>query len=169
MSPPVPQPAVHLPVALGGVLCPAGVLLIQRSKPPYQGLWGLPGGKIEDGESPPAALRRELREECGLQITHPRRLGMLYEQLEEADGRVFRFDLNLFRVDLTDTPLPAGGAEGRVAFHPLEQLDLTPGRYIPTDLLIIRRMILPAAETDHETLVLGRDGRYTVRHFRPRR
>ncbi len=42
------------------------MLLIQRAKPPYQGLWALPGGKIEPGEAVEAAARRELTEETGI-------------------------------------------------------------------------------------------------------
>ncbi|WP_297372266.1 NUDIX hydrolase [Acidocella sp.] len=42
------------------------VLLIRRAKPPGAGLWSLPGGKQELGETAEAAARRELFEETGL-------------------------------------------------------------------------------------------------------
>ncbi len=44
------------------------VLLAQRPEgKSMAGLWEFPGGKIEDGESPEAALIRELEEELGIQ------------------------------------------------------------------------------------------------------
>ena len=43
------------------------VLLLKHRFRPGSG-WGLPGGFIEKGEQPDAALRRELREEIGLEV-----------------------------------------------------------------------------------------------------
>ncbi|WP_246267411.1 NUDIX hydrolase [Nonomuraea typhae] len=45
------------------------LLLIQRGHPPGEGLWSLPGGRINPDESDHDALKREISEETGLLIT----------------------------------------------------------------------------------------------------
>ena len=44
------------------------VLLVLRGHEPAKGLWSLPGGSVEPGESMAEALVREVREETGLSI-----------------------------------------------------------------------------------------------------
>jgi 8-oxo-dGTP diphosphatase len=44
------------------------VLLVQRAGGPWRGLWSLPGGHIEPGETARAAAVREIREETGLSV-----------------------------------------------------------------------------------------------------
>ena len=44
------------------------VLLTKRNVPPFQGEWVMPGGKIDLGEPIVAALKREVREEVGLEV-----------------------------------------------------------------------------------------------------
>lgn len=43
------------------------VLLVRRGRAPYAGLWSLPGGKTEGGETPRETARRELKEETGIE------------------------------------------------------------------------------------------------------
>jgi len=55
---------------------PPRVLAARRTHPAQlAGRWELPGGKVEPGESDRAALRRECREELGIEVTLGNRLG----------------------------------------------------------------------------------------------
>ncbi|HTL90435.1 MAG TPA: NUDIX hydrolase [Leptolyngbya sp.] len=51
------------------------IVLIRRRD---NGLWGLPGGIVDWGENLPTAIRRELAEETGLELTKIRRLVGVY-------------------------------------------------------------------------------------------
>ncbi|WLT30277.1 NUDIX domain-containing protein [Geothrix sp. PMB-07] len=54
------------------LLCSDGRWFLQRrdpGNPVLPGLWEFPGGKVETGETPEQALRREWREETGTELT----------------------------------------------------------------------------------------------------
>jgi 8-oxo-dGTP diphosphatase len=60
---------VRRPIPAAGIVVIRGdeILLIQRGKPPHQGEWSIPGGKIEFGETSAEAALRELKEETGIE------------------------------------------------------------------------------------------------------
>ena len=53
------------------------LLLIQRNRPPAEGLWTLPGGRLKAGETVEQCAVRELREELGLNVHALRPLTVL--------------------------------------------------------------------------------------------
>jgi len=56
-------------VVVAGILQREGLILIcrRRADQPHALKWEFPGGKVEAGETPVAALQRELREELGIE------------------------------------------------------------------------------------------------------
>ena len=62
-----------------GALCvddEGRVLLARRRAEPYVGRWDIPGGFLEEGEHPLEGLKRELREETGLEVEPIELLGI---------------------------------------------------------------------------------------------
>ncbi|HVX92074.1 MAG TPA: NUDIX hydrolase [Xanthobacteraceae bacterium] len=66
------------------------VLVVQRARPPASGVYTLPGGVVEAGESLREALVREVREETGLAIEPVALAGHREVVARDAAGRVER-------------------------------------------------------------------------------
>lgn len=75
----------QLQVVCGLISNERGELFVARKKAgkTLAGLWEFPGGKIE-AESPEAALIRELREELGMEISHPHYFGEVVHAYEQV-------------------------------------------------------------------------------------
>lgn len=68
------------------------VLLVKRGRPPREGQWAIPGGKVKAGEKLQAAVEREVLEETGITI----RAGEMIYQLEyiehdDSGGLAFHY------------------------------------------------------------------------------
>ncbi|HET7759080.1 MAG TPA: NUDIX domain-containing protein [Gaiellaceae bacterium] len=56
------------------------VLLARRAAEPFKGRWDIPGGFLDEGEHPLDGMRRELREETGLEVEPLEFLGTWMDQ-----------------------------------------------------------------------------------------
>ena len=77
-------------VGVGAVIVtPAGeVVLVRRAAEPLAGAWSLPGGAVETGETLAAAVRREVREETGLDVDVGPVVEVLDRIFADDDGRI---------------------------------------------------------------------------------
>lgn len=66
-------------------------VLIQSeySYPPNEVLYQFPGGKVEMGEAPDAAIRRELIEESGIAASDLKQMGWFYVDNRRSDAKMF--------------------------------------------------------------------------------
>src|ERR1700735_2651240 len=66
------------------------VLIVRRARPPAHGLYTLPGGGVELGETLEQAVVREIREETALEIEPVALVGFRQSAARDAAGRVER-------------------------------------------------------------------------------
>lgn len=63
------------------------ILLVKRANEPSKGKWGIPGGRIELGETIYEAARREVLEECSVEIEIERVLDVGENIIRDEEGR----------------------------------------------------------------------------------
>ena len=114
----------HLPLRCVGAIAHDSrgrLLVIQRGHDPGRGLWSLPGGRVEPGETDAQALVREMREETGLEVRPIRLAGTVVRG---------RYEIHDYICEVTEGDLRPGddAADARwVDAAALDALALTAG------------------------------------------
>ena len=110
-------------LCVGAVCVRDGLLLvIKRGTEPSRGLWALPGGRVESGETMTQALRREVVEECGLVVEVGALVGWVERIAEGYHFVIFDFAVT---ADPDQEPTPGDDAD-EAAFVPLNGLATWP-------------------------------------------
>ncbi len=109
----------------------SAILFTLKKSGPYKGLWGLPGGAIEFGETPEEALKRELLEETALAAAKLELLSIATTIGEYNNhGELYQFHHIgiIYKVsNITLMPHLVPEEEGRwIAFKDIKQDELTP-------------------------------------------
>ena len=132
----------------GAIIVEHRVLAARRAGPPeVAGLWELPGGKVEPGETDEQALRRELVEELSVDVSVGRLIG---PELDLGDNTTLR----CYRVQLT-------GGRPRPTEHDavrwLGAAELDAVDWLPADRLLLGelRSALLASSIGGPTVTLG--------------
>ena len=99
---------------------------------PFNGLWEFPGGKIVDGESALDALKRELAEELGIEITAGEPFMGLHHEYPDRQVDLEFFVVSAWRGEPT-------GREGQ-QLRWITPRDLNPSELLPADEPVVRKL-----------------------------
>ncbi|MFH1835909.1 MAG: NUDIX hydrolase [Methanobacteriota archaeon] len=95
------------------------ILLIRRRNPPFKGLWALPGGFVDVGETCEEACVREVSEETGLEVKIKKLVGVYSDPGRDPRGHTVSA---VFLCEIFGGELSAGDDAGEARFFPLYDL-----------------------------------------------
>jgi 8-oxo-dGTP diphosphatase len=116
-------------VGVGAIVLHEGrVLLVRRGRAPGLGLWSVPGGLVDLGETTVDAARREVQEECGLKVRIAGLVGVLDRVTRDAGGRV-RYHwvlVDYLAVPESNDTTTAGSDAAEVRWVTIDEVDRLP-------------------------------------------
>ena len=119
-------------VGVGAVVFYQGrVLLVRRGGQPSMGKWSLPGGLVELGETTEEALRRELLEECAIDVKILGLAGVISRIVHDPEQRIrYHYVLVDYAVEAPSDQVTAGSDAAEACWVDIDrvrELDVTDG------------------------------------------
>jgi 8-oxo-dGTP diphosphatase len=95
------------------------IVLVKRSKPPFEGQYALPGGFVEYGETVELALIREIVEETGLKVKIKNLIGVYSDPNRDPRGHIISL---AFRAQIIGGELSSGSDASEVRLFDIRNL-----------------------------------------------
>ena len=110
-------------VGVGAVILEKGkILLIKRGSEPNKGLWSIPGGPVRIGETLREALRREVREETGLEV-EVNELAFVADEILEFEGARYHYVIVDFFANIKGGELKPGSDAVDARWFNLQEME----------------------------------------------
>jgi 8-oxo-dGTP diphosphatase len=116
-----PRPSVTVDIVIVTQERNPRVLLIRRKHEPFEGMWALPGGFVDEDEALDAAARRELQEETGIQAEHLEQLHTFGDPGRDPRGHTISV-VYLARLEAAQVKPHAGDDAAAVDWFSLKKL-----------------------------------------------
>jgi ADP-ribose pyrophosphatase YjhB (NUDIX family) len=126
-----------LSIITAAIINKGKICLLKRAKRPYQGYWGLIGGKLKLEESIKGTALREAKEETGLDCQFNKISAVLHERVKEKGTVKHAFVIFLCKLTANDSKLKPTD-EGEIDWFDLKKL---PENIIPSDRIMIEKLL----------------------------
>lgn len=125
------------------------ILVINRNKPPFVGMWNAVGGKFKEGESIEECAIREIKEESGVTVESAEVFSVFTWNYDDETGYA---TLSVLPDDYDETAFPKETEEGVVTFKDIDWI-VSPENYgVIDDLKIFIGDIKKNKKTDYHLI-----------------
>ena len=125
------------------------LLMLNRAKPPFMGLWNAVGGHVEEGETVEACAKREIFEESGIRVDKVELISTFTWNYDDEIGYAFLTELP---VSFDETTYPVSTLEGIIAFKEIDWV-LNPKNYgVIEDLRVFLTDIKNGVKKDYHLI-----------------
>jgi len=140
------------------------VLLIQRVKEPYKGKYSLVGGKIEFGEHLHESVKREVKEETGLEPVSCDYIGFIHELIKGDGENICHFNMHLFQMELEHLNFVESD-EGKLKAFNIDEIEKHKDDFLPSDYLMLKEIFVNKNKVNHFSLVEQKGNVYDMLKF----